>query len=168
MIARLLYKLSSRLPCRLIKLEDRPYMERYYVGRAFGVTFYLHRFVSSDSEKHLHNHPWGWGRSVILTGGYVEEKAIDLCPTAGPSGCVTEMVARRWYNTVDGNTFHRIHNAKPETWTLFFHGERLPGKGWGFLTAFDQRTVFIPFKSKTTDWWKTAALGEQTVRKPWH
>ena len=46
MIHKLLFKLTAGLRCKLIDREGAPYLERYYLGRLFGVTFYLHRFVS--------------------------------------------------------------------------------------------------------------------------
>ncbi|WKT59126.1 hypothetical protein Q2E61_09315 [Microbulbifer thermotolerans] len=172
---RLLFWLSGRLPCRQINLPSGPYLERYYLGRLFGVTFYLHRFVSSDSERHLHNHPWEWGGSVILTGSYIEERAVDLCPTAGPAGCATEMVRRRWFNRVDGNTIHRIHDAEPGTWTLFFHGPRAEvcghPKGWGFLRQIGDLdagtvTMFVPYPHRHGNWWETARAGNEIGRVP--
>ena len=115
MISKLLYKLTANLPCRLIALDSGPYLERYYVGQLFGVTFYLHRFVSGDSERHLHNHPWRWGRALVLSGGYTEECVTDLCPAAGDSGCLIEERRIRWWNKVNGNHFHRITAPKPTT-----------------------------------------------------
>lgn len=136
-VNRLLYWLTARLPCRLISLDSGPYLERYYLGEWFGVTCYLHRFVSGDSERHMHNHPWAHGRALVLSGSYVEEVAVDLYG----GGCLTERHTVRWWNVVNGNTFHRIHEAKPGTWTLFMHGERQRIKlgmtsrlkGWGFI-----------------------------------
>lgn len=90
MMSKLLFKLTARLPCRLIQLDSGPYLERYYLGTLLGVTFYLHRFVSSDTERHLHNHPWGWGRALVLAGGYVEESVHDICPHANDSGCIMQ------------------------------------------------------------------------------
>lgn len=167
MINELLYRLSARLPCRLI----HPYLERYYLGRLFSVTFYLHRFVSSDSERHLHNHPWGWGRSLVLSGSYSEESVVDLCPHAGRSGCVTRTTRVRWWNKVDGNWFHRISDVKPGTWTLFFHGKRVGvagrPKGWGFLESVDsETTIFRPFPSGASRWWETADTGKHIGRAP--
>lgn len=181
----LLYRLTGHLPCRLIKLDGDPYLERYYVGQLFGVTFYLHRFVSSDSERHVHNHPWGWGRALVLAGGYLEERVQDLCPAAGPSGCVTETKPVRWWNRVDGNDFHRIVEAEPETWTLFMHGERLRVgpilkgsvtlrqlKGWGFLERVqaldDTVTVFRSYPGAQLSaprWWQTAPNGSHVGRQ---
>ena len=175
---RLLYRLTAGMPARLIKLNGRPYLERYYVGQLFGVTFYLHRFVSSDSERHLHNHPWTWGRALVLAGSYNEQRVTDLSPAAA-GGCLTDFRHVRFWNRVDGNHFHRIAWVRPGTWTLFFHGPRArivsavpdcPLKGWGFLER-DLRdgewvTVFEPFKSTASGWWRTAPNGRDVGRVP--
>jgi len=183
MINRLLYHLTAALPCRLIpRNESEPYLERYYVGQLFGATFYLHRFVSNDEEPHLHNHPWGWGRALVLTGGYDEEVVTDLCPHATPaggSGCITERRRITWWNKVNGNHFHRIANAAPGTWTLFFHGprtqvkmgEETKPKGWGFLENFygvglHHVTVYRPFPVTSGAWWLTAPKGRESGREP--
>lgn len=187
MLNKLLFKLTSRLPCRIIELDSGPYLERYYLGCFLGITFYLHRFVSSDSERHVHNHPWNWGASCILIGSYIEERCLDICPAVPGSGCLTQKVRRRWFNRVDGNTFHRIHDAKPGTWTLFFHGPRamvgdwpddmkklgLPRmpKGWGFLErrylpGLHEVTVFVPHGSAPYRWWEEAAKGGEINRVP--
>lgn len=183
MINKLLYKLTAGLPCRLIpRDEDEPYLERYYLGQLFGVTFYLHRFVSSDEEPHLHNHPWNWGRALVLSGSYNEEVVTDLCPHATPaggSGCLTETRRVRWWNSVNGNHFHRIANAQPGTWTLFFHGARTRVrmgqcsklKGWGFLENFygvgiHNVTIFRPFPVTSGEWWLKAPKGRDSAREP--
>lgn len=175
---KILFKLSAGLPCRLIALDSGPYLERYYLGQLWGATFYLHRFVSSDSERHLHNHPWAWGRALVLSGGYTEEYVTDLCPEAGESGCVTETTRVRWWNRVNGSHFHRISDAAPGTWTLFVHGERARVrkgacsvlKGWGFLDSvyalgFHGVTMFRPFNSNATEWWKNAPKGRDAGRE---
>lgn len=176
MINKFLYWLTARLPCRLIKIEDRPYLERYYLGHLLGVTFYLHRFVSSDSERHVHNHPWRRGVALVLTGGYIEERAFDLCPAANVAGCISRYRRVRWLNRVDANTFHRIHNAKPGTWTLFCHGARAKVgsslKGWGFLQQQSgpgvaaTGTLFIPYPSTPEPWWEDAKTGAEIGREP--
>lgn len=138
MIAKLLYRLSARLRCRRIDLDSGRYLERYFLGDHLGRTWYLHRFVRNDSERHLHNHPWRYGWSLILTGWYDEEGAVDVCPHAGPAGMLTEIHRRHWFNRIDGATAHRIVAARAETWTLVCHSgrQRLPDgslKGWGFF-----------------------------------
>jgi hypothetical protein len=176
MINKLLFKLSARLPCRHIRVDGRPYLERYYLGQMFGATFYLHRFLSSDPERHTHNHPWGWGRALVLRGGYDEEVATDLT-TSSADGYLSETRRIRWWNRVDGSHFHRIANAKPGTWTLFFHGPRAKVdrghvtqlKGWGFLSRGDHCVTFTPYApgpSEGAGWWLTAPTGRDAGRVP--
>lgn len=194
MLNKFLFWISGKLPLRKINLDSGPYLERYFLGQLFGITFYLHRFVSSDSELHMHNHAWRWGGSLILAGSYIEERALDICPTAGPAGCLTERRRRRWFNRVNGSTIHRIHDAEPGTWTLFFHGERvmfLSGehgrlvepKGWGFFRrswSFELArgdsdnppengkpfTEFVPYPKNYGNWWETAPVGAEAGRVP--
>lgn len=184
MINKFLFWLSGKLPLRKINLDSGPYLERYFLGQLFGITFYLHRFVSSDSERHVHNHPWGWGGSLILSGSYIEERAIDLCPHATPAGCWTRHRKVRWFNRVNCNTIHRIHDAKPGTWSLFFHGPRVrvggERKGWGFFRAVHadfsgapdgpggsvSYTRFEPFPHSYGNWWETAPIGAEAGRVP--
>ena len=182
-ISTLLYRLTANRPARLIKLNNKPYLERYFVARLFGVTLYLHRFVSSDRERHLHNHPWTWSRSLVLSGGYDEEVVLDLT-TASASGCVTASRRVKWFNRVDGSHFHRIANAAPHTWTLFMHsarqqvmrqnpagfGPEFTLKGWGFLELAyvnnEPAVVYRPHESAHTDWHRTAPKGRDIGREP--
>ncbi len=169
---RALFWLSGFLPCRLIEIDGVPYLERYYLGQVFGVTCYLHRFVSSDSERHVHNHPWKRGGSLIICGSYEETNVLDLCPWGGPSGCITRQIRRRAgsFHRVNGNTFHQIGQAEAGTWTLFVHGHRPTGKGWGFLERRDLKddtvTVFSPYLSSSSQWWKFAPKGADAEREP--
>jgi len=172
---RWLFNLSGGMPCRHIRTDAGPYLERYYVGRVLGVTFYLHRFLSGDRERHLHNHPWGWARALVLAGGYDEEVVHDLA-TAAPDGCVTRPRRIRLWNRVNGNHFHRIANAAPGTWTLFFHGPRsvvhVPDghgprlKGWGFLNVYPGLVAFEPFRSGDPQWFLSAPKGRNAGRVP--
>ncbi len=126
----MLKHLTRNRPARLIKLNRQPYLERLYIGSLFGVQVVLHRFLSCDGEQGVHNHPWRYGLSVVLRGGYVEERAFDLHPKRGAlvrTRCVN------WLSVVNGNTFHRIARIKPGTWTLFMHTRRDHAKGWGFV-----------------------------------
>lgn len=178
---KLLYWLSGRLPCRLINDGDRPYLERYYVGRLFGWTFYLHRFVASDPARGLHDHPWDRAWSLILSGWYFEETRAGLRKV-------------RWFNRLTGDTFHRVvlpceldgkryenetcstHKAVP-CWTLFAHGPYT--KRWGFLKLIDilnprhgdQVYMWVPHAYQTDEasgkqrWWDTAPRGADEPRR---
>ena len=124
----LLYWLSSFLPCRIISDDGTPYLERYYIGTWFGVRFYLHRFVGSAPARGLHDHPWAWARSFILSGWYYEERLSGAREV-------------RWQNSLKGSTFHRVilpasldrKDDKPQPcWTLFWHDAAYT-KPWGFI-----------------------------------
>lgn len=118
--------LTARLPGRVYNDNGVPFLERYFVACFFGTTVYLHRFVVSDPDRGLHDHPWGWAFSLVLSGRYVELRRNG------------ELRFIEWFNLLSGNTFHRVllqhdgFSGKPmQCWTLFVHGPKR--KGWGFL-----------------------------------
>ncbi len=164
MIRTLLYKLSGRLPCRLINDGQRPYLERYYLGRAFGRTWYLHRFVGSDPARGLHDHPWSNAVSFVLAGSYLEETRTG-----------TRRV--RWFNRLTGDSFHRvvIPDGSKHVWTLFGHGPYT--KRWGFIRPIDsavdgeQLLLWVPHQYQTDEasgkqrWWDTAPKGNAMFRR---
>lgn len=181
-----LWWLSGLLPCRFINDGDTRYLERYYVGRLFGLTFYLHRFVASDPDRGKHSHPWKTAWSIILSGWYFEERMIGVH-------------AVRWFNRLTYESFHRVilpmdlrpdqgddnydrvtsilrqPGGKPpkECWTLFFHTAGRPNN-WGFLRQLaDGSGTFQPFeygkdndskKTPTDEWWKTSLPGRKRNR----
>lgn len=167
MIARILYKLTKKRPCRLIYLDgEKPYLERYFVGRFFGLTFYLHRFVSGDSDRHVHDHPWTIARSWILCGGYTERRLIGLCPE---KGMITEDRKLRLgnVNTIKGFDFHQVMDPRPGTWTLFWHSRRV--KFWGFMEELGNHSVIYHQPLGIYDsgeWWNDCPIGDDSGREP--
>lgn len=167
MIRRLLLAYSASRPCKIISEAGRPYLERYFVCAFLGIRVYLHRFVGSDPDRGLHDHPWRWAISIILRGWYYE---------ATRSG--TRQV--RWLNFLTGDTFHRVIlspgplagvHTPAEVWSLFI----VPAKDvkvWGFLRDKGQRgQVFTPFDygtgGKPAQWWKHAPKGRDAAgRQP--
>lgn len=166
---RLLYWITGRLPCRIISDDGKPYLERYYVATVLGVRFYLHRFVGSDPDRGLHDHPWPWAASFILSGWYWEElrgteqHAITkvLAELHGTTGIVRRRV--RWFNWLTGDSFHRVvlpgnprlfvahlifgepivfSNPPLPCWTLFFHRAAYT-KPWGFLRPMNDDTALL-------------------------
>lgn len=128
---KLLHRLASTLsPPRVIEnLAHDPYLSRYYLFRSpdgsrrlpFGT--FLHCFHRSDEDRDLHNHPWGTSVSVILYGGYIEERLVG------------DRIVRRVFrpgsiNVIRKNDFHRVDLLADECWTLFFAGFR--EQSWGF------------------------------------
>ena len=70
---RLCEFVSDYCPVRIIN-DNGPYLERYYLFSFLGYTFYLHKFVNSDPDRGLHDHPWYKSFSIVLSGSYIEKK----------------------------------------------------------------------------------------------
>lgn len=103
-----------------------------------GNGYVLHHFHKGDEALELHNHPWDWCVSLILRGGYVEERATRENLT----------VKRHIYkpgsvNVLMKQHFHRVELLDPVNgcWTFFVYGPK--SQGWGFL---DRHT------GQFTDW----------------
>jgi hypothetical protein len=145
---RLLYQFSGRLPLRVISDDGKPYLERYYLGTFAGVRWYLHRFVRSDPDRGLHDHPWPWAGSVLLFGHYREQlpERVRLV---------------RYFNWLWGSTFHRVllPATVSEVWTLFFH-RAYNSKSWGFRTQEGQ-TLRNASGENLREWWRIAPRGDQ-------
>lgn len=65
-------RLVTGQPHQVIGGHDDPYLLRWYViprNPVFNV--YLHKFLRSDDDRALHDHPW-WFVSLILRGRYDE------------------------------------------------------------------------------------------------
>lgn len=151
MIRSFLFWLTSKLPARSIEgPRGEPYLERYFLFELFGLGAYIHRFVASDPDRGLHDHPWGRSLSWILVGSYLEIR---------PEG---SYMRKRWrFNLIRGTDFHRVILRPPheDVWTLFLHGRRT--KGWGFL----REGRFIPAADAgeypNKEWWRAANSGAE-------
>lgn len=78
----------------------------------------LHRFHRSDDDGALHSHPHSWGVSLVLVGGYSEERREG------------DMVIRRlikpWrLNFIGKDDYHRVDLIEADAWTLFLVGPRI-------------------------------------------
>jgi hypothetical protein len=173
MLRRLLFKLTGNRPARLIQREGHPYLERYYIGQAFGLTCYLHRFVGTDPDEGSHNHPWN-ALAVCLSGGYTESRMVTLCPITGWRSKY-RTIFPGFFNWIRASDFHQIVTLKRETWTLFIHGKHKAG--WGFLrkkpcdygcSTHSMRVEFHqPFELQraSTPWWTRSPLGKDSERE---
>lgn len=138
-IQRVCSWLESKLPKVTINVDGKPYLTRcYLLGKDWRWgNVYLHHFHSSDQGDDLHNHPWAWGLSLILAGGYSEEYRDDWDGKCGWT------VARRekrpgQLNLIRSYDFHRVdlHDETRGAWTLFFTGPRT--QDWGFWDRHTQ------------------------------
>ncbi len=123
---RFLEWFAPHLPLRkIIGGDEALYLSRYTL---FDFPWskrriYLHRFHRSDEDRDLHNHPWTRSYSLVLLGGYREERLQD-----------GKVIVRDVYpgsiNVIDPNTFHRVDLLNGDAWTIFFTGTLL--QDWGF------------------------------------
>lgn len=175
---RVLESVANTLPARNIKHHERPYLRRFYLCTKFGVRYYLHHFVDSDPDG-LHNHPWRFGGSVILTDYYNEERR--WC-----RGQAARMLSL--FNVVNGDTLHRVivpphlkavvfdldgggyHNYRvgyPNlgVWTLFWHTEKVMPwatlKDKGAFVQYYEESPTYDLEEGHSIWWKTAPKGKE-------
>ena len=170
---KILFFLSGFLRCKIIKGDDnQPYLERYMIarwGKNGEHTIFLHRFLDSDSDRGIHDHPWD-SKSFILAGGYNEKRLIQ---TASGENVIVRDIRPFTFNKIGKNDFHQIKlKDKTPAWTLFYHGPRV--KHWGFQNylrhseAQIERTQFIDYKDNTRPedrWELTAKKGKECPRE---
>ena len=69
-----LFQRLGRYRVIMDRVENEPYLERYYVflkdRDRFPFNIFVHKFLKSDTED-VHDHPWPF-LTVILRGGYWE------------------------------------------------------------------------------------------------
>lgn len=126
--------LAERTPSYLIAPDNDPYLCRYYLFRRswlgkygkFLPSVYLHRFYRGDSDRALHDHPWGFSLSLVLTGGYKEWRWNPV------EERVDESVLRPGdINIVRAKDYHRVELLEESgCWTLFISGPRV--QEWSF------------------------------------
>jgi hypothetical protein len=178
MFEKWLFRFSGNLRCRRIdRDEGKRYLERYYLGKWFGYTAYLHRFVDADRDEETHDHPFT-ALAICLAGWYREERLTHVDLPFGPV-LKDRSIRPGSFNFIRGGglgrgDFHRIVDARPETWTLFIHGGRL--SSWGFLRQMAAGVSYIhygevvkpitePFNGAfLPDWWLRAPLGRDADR----
>jgi hypothetical protein len=82
----------------------------------------LHHFHRPDIGPHLHNHPFRWSISLVLTGAYEELRL------RGAASIVRRV---RHFNVLTDHDYHMIRRLHGDVWTLFVVGPRV--QRWGFL-----------------------------------
>ena len=133
MLIKLLEKLGRK---RVImdRVNDEPYLERYYIFLKdrtwFPFNLFLHKFLKGDPDE-PHDHPWNYF-TIILKGGYWEwipqfnnqgEKIGELAHWRGVGH----------FRICGARSYHRIEiDPSVETWTLFMPMRKR--RDWGFLT----------------------------------
>lgn len=122
---------QSRTPDFVIGGEDRPYLRRHWLlprNRFFNV--YVHEFLRSDDDRALHDHPWLFNASWMLSGTYREWTPCSCVQCVIDGGVAATdrkkgAIAFRW-----GSAPHRIELTHGPCWTVFITGPRV--REWGF------------------------------------
>lgn len=105
-----------------------PYLLRWYlIPRNPVFNVYLHKFMRSDDDRALHDHPWP-NASFLLLGSYIEHRIL-----AGGVHSRRVLRAGQWRIRWLGRVAHRIELYDGPCWTLFITGPRY--RKWGFHCA---------------------------------
>lgn len=125
---------NDKLWAWTIGSEHGDYMTRALFPRLGTMRFMLHNIHRPDADAQLHNHPWAWGLSLIVAGGYLEQRrqpdGSSRLMSYGPGDI----------NDLRPTDFHRVAHVMPGTWTLFAAGPR--AQEWGFLDG----ETFTPWR----------------------
>lgn len=162
-------------------MPNKPYLHRYYAGTfKDGKDLWLHNFKCSDSERHLHSHPFEF-ETIMLCGNYTEQyrhgmegeiitrytspcewRSLDTAierilqrlaspiKEAAPLSSIMLGLAAE-HRSVGLYDWHRITHAEVDTWTaVIVDQNRLPA--WFFM---DDNTGDIEHRDYSPrDWWK--------------
>ena len=154
---------TALMPMRQVNLPRGAYLQRYFAGSFNDKDVWIHRFLSNDSEQHLHNHGFEF-KTIMLRGRYVEEyrSQEDGKTHSRITTAVHTPMSMTWWLThlpsleyahgrhIDVFDWHRIVEADPETWTaLIVPRKRIPM--WFFK---DDNGKLEGVNSSPADWWK--------------
>lgn len=149
-----MFQKFKREPDVIIGELDNPYLFRWFIipkNRFFNI--YLHRFMRSDDDRALHDHPW-WSIGMLLSGRYLEhvpDYSLEYTMIESSQSGPWKMLTNRWIHrraTVTrlrrpfrpiirrAGCIHRVELMKTITgkerpvWTLFITGPKI--REWGF------------------------------------
>lgn len=128
-----LFQRLGRYRVIMDRVDDKPYLERYYLflkdRRWFPFNVFLHKFLKGDPDD-VHDHPWPYA-TLILKGGYYEWTPI-FNTLGNKIGEIRQWRGPGHFRICSANSFHRIELAPNVTcWTLFMPGPKQ--RDWGFL-----------------------------------
>lgn len=148
MITKIFDKIMDKAGRKRIILDrdnKSEYMIRYYIWRKRDEdnkksNLFIHKIMRSDSDNHLHNHPWKWA-TFLIKGSYIEilpdndffvnhkKEELDIWGDIP----FTYKRKRKWltFRRNHAKDYHQLKliNDKP-VWTIFWHGKR--HQDWSF------------------------------------
>jgi len=129
-------EMASRLPSLDIRPHAAPYLTRYFcagwnpITKQSGPALFLHHFVASDPNDAVHSHPWTWGASLILVGGYTEHRCADNGRHTVHTYTAGDV------NVLQPGDRHRIDLLGADCWTLFLAGPYQ--QAWQFFPTCEE------------------------------
>ena len=101
----------------LIEHDHSPYLERWILW--FGFSLRIHRFLASDRDRAMHDHPW-WFVTLPLAG-YMEFTPDNI----------DGRLIKPWRLHLRGaHAIHRVMLLRFPTWTIVLTGVK--SRQWGF------------------------------------
>ncbi len=143
------------------------YLHRWYIFRSDGLAMFIHKFVRSDEDRFLHDHPWNF-LVIPLWGGYIEhsdrrlsnnEACDEMFGWATSPESFAELqfrlsrriaIKKRIWPIIssryrDTKYRHRVELIKERpSWSIFFRFKKT--REWGFWP----KTGFILWNK----WWQ--------------
>lgn len=138
----------------IVNCDRDPYLLRWYLFRTARVSCFIHKFIRSDEDRALHDHPWAF-LVVPVWQGYVEhsdrrmdwnERMSWIIASMDKNGAFSPLppeplvaTQRRvwpfWSARWRPATYrHRVELIKDQpSWSVFFHFKR--EREWGFHPA---------------------------------
>jgi hypothetical protein len=113
---------------------------------------YLHKFHRGDQDQALHRHPWFWSFSIVLAGGYQEERRVEVKDACVLTDIVQKLDLKIYdvenitvlpfsFNYIAHEDYHRVDLLERDCWSIFVVGPRVTS--WDF---WDRET------GKVTPW----------------
>jgi hypothetical protein len=148
--------LCSLFPYKVIENCDHdPYLVRWYVLRTKWVSLFIHKFIRSDEDRALHDHPWSF-LVIPLWRGYIEHTSdpVQMGPfIASRQRRVYPILGTRYRHATFRHRVELLKGYRPlpvpsdlvevthidsdgepmlelPAWSLFFHFKR--EREWGF------------------------------------
>lgn len=154
-----LRKLVTGVPHMVIGAADDPYLLRWYmIPRNPFVNVYLHKFLRSDDDRALHDHPW-WFVSLILRGAYAEvteEGERERGPMSiafRPATLRHRVRLFEQFRVVsrDNGVVRTVLEPVP-CWTLIVTGRR--SRTWGFWCKYrrDEHPTAAAYAERFVPW----------------
>lgn len=125
--------LQSRKRIIMDRVNNEPYLERYYVflkeRENFPFNIFIHKFLKGDPDD-VHDHPWPYA-TLVLKGGYYEWTP-NFDSTGSKIGETRHWRRPGHFRICNSLSYHRIELKQGVTaWTLFMPGPK--NRDWGFL-----------------------------------